>query len=216
MENIYIARHCETWHNRNRVFQGIALDAPLTPEGRQETRRLAERFRNVHLDVLLCGSAARHFDTAIPIGGDAVHHPGLEVLIDPNLNERDHGDLNGQSYAHLVGDTPPAHPNTHHFLYHNDNREHGEPFSHVHGRALRIKERLKQEFAAKDVFVMSSGLFITVLCAALEGLDVRYREQHSLHNGHIHHYEQAPAGVFVPRGYNLLHPTSDHRSAARE
>lgn len=192
MSNVYLARHTESLNNERKIFGGVDVAAPLTPKGREQAEELAARFRAVSLDVVLCGSALRHIETAAPL---VAQQDGLVVHMDPNLNERDHGNLNGTSYVGIH--------DVIYFLYHNENRECGEPLSAVHARATMIHRKLTDKLQGKEVFVMSSGFFTTVLCAVLEGVDIRYRQPHVLANGHYHHYELTDAGVFVPRGYNL-------------
>jgi uncharacterized phosphatase len=48
---LYLIRHGQTDWNKNKLIQGHA-DIPLNEAGRQQAKRVAERFRDIHIDVV--------------------------------------------------------------------------------------------------------------------------------------------------------------------
>jgi broad specificity phosphatase PhoE len=88
---VFLARHGETEWNRAGRRQG-QLDSPLTPEGRAEVQRMAERLRAPGaIDAIFSSPIGRALTTA-QLYADAL---GLTVVVVDELAEIHHGDTAG-------------------------------------------------------------------------------------------------------------------------
>ena len=61
--NLYIVRHCEAEGNVNETFQGHS-DGDITPKGALQLEKLAERFKDIPVDVVYSSPLQRAFKTA--------------------------------------------------------------------------------------------------------------------------------------------------------
>lgn len=95
-ERLFLIRHGRTaWNAQGRV-QGWA-DVPLDEVGREQARRLAERLRGDHPDLILCSPLWRAYETA-QILAAAWKVP---VEVDERLKERGQGPLEGRTGAEI-------------------------------------------------------------------------------------------------------------------
>jgi probable phosphoglycerate mutase len=90
---MYLIRHGETDHNRNRVFQGHG-PVPLNDLGIRQAALLGRRMRDMPLDRIVASDLARTAMTAGIIAAET----GRPVIYDPAWRERNPGDLTGESY----------------------------------------------------------------------------------------------------------------------
>lgn len=115
---LYVLTHTETYYNRRRIFTG-QLDSRLTPLGRQQAQRQAERLKNKKLGLAFVSPLGRTHATLFYI---KKYHPDLKVVVDERLTERNYGDLSGKSKVrfrtkhpafykvyHRSYETPPPH-----------------------------------------------------------------------------------------------------------
>ena len=82
------------------VHVGRALDPPLTPEGEQQARALAEHLCTEHIDVAQSSPRRRTRQTAEEI----VRSRDLALKTEGALDEIDNGDWGGVSFAQLAQD----------------------------------------------------------------------------------------------------------------
>lgn len=92
---IFIARHGETDHNKNRILQ--LPDTPLSTSGLQQASLLAVRLQNENITRIISSDYLRAQQTAQAFS--ALSH--LEVELSPLLRERNLGDIRGRSYDEL-------------------------------------------------------------------------------------------------------------------
>ena len=95
--DLLLIRHGETEWNRARRIQGHT-DAPLTPLGEAQARRLGERLRNESFDEIHASDSGRAQRTA------ALAFPGLPVRTDERLREMHYGVLEGKTRAEFSED----------------------------------------------------------------------------------------------------------------
>ena len=141
---IVLVRHGETASNAQRVLQHP--ETPLSERGLAQARRVAERLAQTHVGEILASDYARALTTAELIR-DACDVP---LVIDPELRERNFGDLRGRAYADLgfdpfaPGYTPPA----------------GESWEDLHERVDRMWDRVHGRAAslAGDLVLVTHGL----------------------------------------------------------
>ena len=88
---IHVVRHGQTDYNVRNVFQGHK-DIPLNEVGKKQGEELAEKFRNISIDVILSSPLTRAKQTAQYIS-DIKNIP---IAIEPGLIERSFGDMEGK------------------------------------------------------------------------------------------------------------------------
>ena len=89
---VYAARHGQTqWNLEDKVCG--RTDLPLTETGLEQAQLLAQRTKELKIDVILSSPMLRARQTAAPTA--ALH--GLEVLVDDRLIEQDYGIYEGVS-----------------------------------------------------------------------------------------------------------------------
>ncbi|MCY9021885.1 histidine phosphatase family protein, partial [Priestia megaterium] len=86
---LYLIRHGQTDWNKNKLIQGHA-DIPLNEAGKQQAKRIAERFRDIHIDVIYTSDLLRAQETAREIAA-AAKVEKIEVC--EQLRERSFGEL---------------------------------------------------------------------------------------------------------------------------
>jgi 2,3-bisphosphoglycerate-dependent phosphoglycerate mutase len=87
---LILARHGETDWNRDGRFQGHA-DPPLNERGREQAASLAESLAKERVDAIYSSDLRRAHETALFVA----ERKGLDVVVDPDLRERDVGEWSG-------------------------------------------------------------------------------------------------------------------------
>jgi broad specificity phosphatase PhoE len=95
---IYVLRHAETDANASRVVQ--RPDVPLSARGRDQAARLARRLAAAGIARIRTSDLARALETAEALRAVT----GAPVDVDPDLAERNFGDVRGTPYAELEAD----------------------------------------------------------------------------------------------------------------
>ena len=95
---IYVLRHAETDANASRVVQ--RPDVPLSARGRDQAARLARRLAAAGIARIRTSDLARALETAEALRAAT----GAAVDVDPDLAERNFGDVRGTPYADLDTD----------------------------------------------------------------------------------------------------------------
>ncbi len=141
---IYLIRHGETVDNATRVVQ--LPDAALSAAGRLQAEALARRLADAGIVRIVASDLHRARATATTIAAAT----GAPVEIDPDLAERNYGDIRGTPYAELGVDifapdyAPPG----------------GETWDAFHARVDRVWQRLVGTVThdARHVAVVTHGL----------------------------------------------------------
>lgn len=141
---IVLVRHGETESNAARILQWP--DTPLSARGLAQAERLAERLARWPIGRVLASDYARARTTAECVAR-ATRAP---LQIDPDLRERNFGDLRGTAYKDLTSDpfapgyTPPG----------------GESWEDLHARCDVVWERVVRQAAETEghVVVVTHGL----------------------------------------------------------
>jgi broad specificity phosphatase PhoE len=101
--SIYLARHGETDHNRERRFQGQG-PVPLNARGREQAAQLAENARGYDLAALYCSPLPRAQETAAIVGAAI----GLTPVPDPRFMETDTGEWTERLFEEIEREQPEA------------------------------------------------------------------------------------------------------------
>ena len=185
LSQLYLMRHGETAWSLSGQHTG-RTDIPLTEQGEQDARKLAERLRAVKFSRVFTSPLQRARRTCELAGlGDVAE-------VEPDLAEWDYGDYEGQRPV----DIRKARPDWNVF---RDGCPGGESPAQVSGRADRVIARLRT--LEGDIAIFSHGHFGRVLAARWIGLELR-QAQHLLLStasvsilGYEHNVAEVPAIV---------------------
>ena len=89
---LIIVRHGETIENLNEISQGH-IDGTLSPNGREQIKKLAQRLKNEKIDYIYSSDLGRVKDTLKEI---LEFHPNVPVTFDQLLRERSKGIFEGK------------------------------------------------------------------------------------------------------------------------
>jgi broad specificity phosphatase PhoE len=161
---ILLARHGQSDWNRDRRWQGHA-DRPLTDEGEQQARALAERLEDIALDAVYSSDLERARATAETVAAAR----GLQVEERTDLREVDVG-----SWSGLTRDeAKERHPEDfEHWLHGGAGWRDGETYEQMTDRVLAAIADIVREHPDGRVLVVSHGGPIRAVHAAALGMDV--------------------------------------------
>jgi broad specificity phosphatase PhoE len=145
---LLLVRHGETDWNAAGRLQGHT-DRPLNEYGRRQARDLADRLSGDGIAAVYASDLARARETAEILGARL----GLEVVIDPDLREKDWGTWEGltseeRAQVEFEGESTEAH------------RE----------RVLRAVRRIVEAHPAESVVVVTHGGSLRRIQAAVSGV----------------------------------------------
>lgn len=98
----YLFRHTETFDNKNRVFSG-RRDIELTTEGKKQAEQLAEKLKNMEIDLFISPPLKRCSQTLAPL---QKRFPETPYEQNKDLYERDYGDLTGKNKLEVMKNNP--------------------------------------------------------------------------------------------------------------
>jgi len=159
---LILVRHGESEGNRAQRFSpnpDIALTEIGIEQARESGRLIGRHFRPSRI---VASSYHRAQHTARLIA-ETVGHVG-DVLVEPDLRERDIGELAGQPYRSMV-----EHPEYDRARFWEWRPTGGESLADVQDRAAPVLVHLTERFPGEDVVVVSHGGVMLALCAHVEG-----------------------------------------------
>ena len=153
MSTLYLVRHGETVDNVNQIMQG-QTQGELTPEGIRQAEQLAERMREVPVDVFIASDLKRSIDTCriIARGHDK------EIVTTPLLRERDWGGFTGRFIPSLRNEVWP---------------DDVEPLEKLLARARLFLDEIKLRYPGKSVLAVGHGIINKAIQAAYYGKTMR-------------------------------------------
>ena len=173
---LYVARHGQTrWNLENRVCG--RTDLPLTEEGWRQAWLLAERTKDLKIDMIIASPMLRARQTAEP----AADMHGLEILVDDRLIEQDYGIYEGVSRfdeGFLA--------NKRHFAFRYPG---GESMMDVAHRVYGLLEEIRQKYAGKSVLLVCHGGVCRVIRTFFEDMTNEAYFSYSEENANIRTYE---------------------------
>lgn len=92
MKTIYLLRHAEC---EGSGYIGARSDVPLSPEGREHAKKLAERIDSLGIAMIYSSPMRRCRETIAPFTG---HIPSVPVSYEDDLKELDFGSFEGMTY----------------------------------------------------------------------------------------------------------------------
>lgn len=97
--HIYLFRHGQTYYNKNKMFTGWK-DSRLTPKGKQDAKKIAEKLKNKKIDVAYQTRLSRSKDTLKPV---LKYHPECKKIItDDRMIERSYGKFQGLHHTTVI------------------------------------------------------------------------------------------------------------------
>lgn len=173
---LYVARHGQTqWNLENRV--NGRTDLPLTELGLQQARLLAERTKNLKIDVIISSPMLRARQTAAPTA--ALH--GLYVLVDDRLIEQDYG-----IYEGVDRQDPGFLGNKRHFAVRYPG---GESMMDVAARVYCLLEELKGKYPGKNILLVCHGGICRCVRTYFEDMTNEEYFRYSEENANVRTYE---------------------------
>ncbi len=185
LPRIFLIRHGETEWSLSGQHTG-RTDIPLTEQGEQDARKLAEPLRAVRFSGVFTSPRQRARRTCELVGLDAV------AEIEPDLAEWDYGDYEGQRTVDIRKGRPD-------WNLFRDGCPRGESPAQVFDRADRLIARLRA--MEGNIAAFSHGHFGRVVAARWIGLSVRQAQHFLLSTaslsilGHEHNLAEEPAIV---------------------
>ncbi len=173
---IYAARHGQTqWNLEDKVCG--RTDLPLTEIGHAQAQLLAQRTKELPIDVILCSPMLRARQTAAPTA--ALH--GLEILVDNRLIEQDYGIYEGVSRF-----DEGFLSNKRHFAYRYPG---GESMMDVAHRVYGLLEELNEKYEGKNVLLVCHGGVCRVIRTYFEDMTNDEYFHYSEENANVREYE---------------------------
>jgi broad specificity phosphatase PhoE len=99
---LFVFRHGETEHNKNKIFCG-RFDSPLTERGVEQAKELGKLMKGLKVDVALTPHLQRCTKTLEEV---LAYHTGTRIESEDLLLERDYGDLTNTSKTELFEKDP--------------------------------------------------------------------------------------------------------------
>lgn len=97
MKRLYFIRHALSELNKSGHFAGIT-DTPLTDEGRQQAKDVAQQIKDLDIDLIVSSPLSRALETA-QIIAKRINYPEDKILTNKMLIERDFGSLEGKPWS---------------------------------------------------------------------------------------------------------------------
>ena len=143
---IYFTRHGETdWNLANKVCG--RTEANLTEKGISQAKKLAERVKDLNVDIIISSPMKRAMETA----GFVAEVCGAEIIPDARLLEQDYG-----IYEGVDRKDPRFLANKKNFAY---KYPHGESMMQVAARVYPLIDEVREKYAGKTaLFVCHNGV----------------------------------------------------------
>lgn len=158
---LILVRHGESKGNRDRIFAIEPSELPLTLLGYEQARAIAREIAaSFKVEAVVASPFLRARETARVIA-EVV---GVSVAIEPDLYEREVGELRGQSYDSIY--QAPGFDTRRPWLWRPTG---GESYEDVRARAGPVLDRLVHAYASADVVIVSHGGVMQTLWAHATG-----------------------------------------------
>lgn len=95
-KHIFLVRHGQTDHNKNKIFQGWT-DVSLNQKGKEQAKKLRDYFRHKKIDAVFTSDLKRATQTAKEISEELQLKPKKRT----NLREQHLGKIEGESWENL-------------------------------------------------------------------------------------------------------------------
>ena len=158
---LYLVRHAEAEGNVKEFFQGN-IDTELTEKGRRQLDCLAERFRDIPIEVMYTSPFQRALMTAEAVN----RHHGLPLHKDFALREINGGGWEGRTWAEI----PTLYPHQYELWtqkMHLFCAPCGDAMTNVYARMCNALTKIAQENPGKTCAVVSHGCALRAMVNSL-------------------------------------------------
>lgn len=167
MTKVVLIRHGQTIWNQDGKYQGHT-DVELSPEGREQARKLRLRFQSDQIDAFYASDLSRAMETACIVAEGR----GVPVVPVPALRELNFGVWEGMTYREiLAGYRDMAE------RWYSDPSgitiPNGETFEILKERSYHIIRELVAHHPGQTMLVVSHGGTIRAIICAVLGLDIK-------------------------------------------
>lgn len=169
MAYLILVRHGKTAWNEDLRFTGWT-DIPISEAGKSEMETLAHKLMGYHFDICFC-SALRRTRESLEIILNETGSQNTPIYSDHALNERDYGDLTGQTHQEVISEFGRGQFDLWHRTW-DAAPPHGESLKDTHNRVIPYFEAqiLPELRNGKNVLVVSSGNSLRSLIKEIEHL----------------------------------------------
>lgn len=166
MTTVYIVRHCEAEGNVQGIFQG-STDFDVSEKGIKQLDKLAERFKNIPLDVVYSSPLKRAYRTAEA----GVRYNKLPIICDNGLAEINGGKMEGKPWVRLDELFPNEYSSW------NSNfadfwPPDGESVREVYERISKAFMNIVNENRNRKIGIFSHGCAIRILMCYIKGIPI--------------------------------------------
>jgi len=164
---LIIVRHAEAVGNKIREFHGWT-DEGITERGNLQASRVAERLKDVAIDVIYSSSMKRTMETARYIS----EVKNLPIIPVDDLNEINGGLWEGMTWRELARKYPDLYDiweNEPHLLQFPE----GESMEGFQRRVVAAVTRILEKEAGKNILIVTHGTVIKVLLCYLKELPLK-------------------------------------------
>jgi len=163
---LIFVRHAEAEGNLYRIFHGWT-DGSLTEKGHVQAKLVAERLKDVPIDILYSSSLKRTLQTA----GYIAEVKNLPIIRTDKLKEINGGDWEGRRWEELPklypheNDTWENQPHIHQM-------PNGESMVEFQQRIIKEVEKIISDNVGKNVCIVTHGTAIRSIMCYFEGCDL--------------------------------------------
>lgn len=183
MIEVYTFRHTQSQYNKEKRIQG-QIDSPLSEEGLQQAKDIAEILKDTPFTVLLTSDLQRASTLAELVQR---YHPQAQLVRDPDLRERGLGVLEGETYESYGGREDGV------FRiaiagFAESGIEGAELLENMYARAECVPAKVQQYGDSAVVGVFSHGAFLARVAHAFSGQPFDPKTVQLLKNGQYHYF----------------------------
>lgn len=163
MVKIYLVRHGEAMGNVLEFFQG-RTDAEISSKGKMQLDALAQRFKDINIDVIYSSPLKRTIETAEAVN----RYHDVPMILNSDIIEINGGRWEGEKWA----DLPEKFPHEYHLWKTEINKfqaPDGESTQQVYDRMKAAVNKIAAENQGKSVAVVSHGMSIKAFLTYADG-----------------------------------------------
>lgn len=166
---LYITRHGETKRNAEQRVLG-RTDDPLSEKGLAQAAELAEKMKDIEVDMIFVSPLSRARQTAQAVADVK----GLIPIVDDRLIETNFGDFEGverwcEAYQNAKRDHFKRYPN-------------GESYFDMAYRIYNFLFEIREKYADKKVLVVSHGGVCRIICNYFHDMENEEFVKHAFPN----------------------------------
>lgn len=189
---LFLIRHCETFWNAERRFQGLK-ESRLTPLGEKQAFSLKKRFENEKIDFVFSSPAERAKKTA------RIAFPNHEIKINDFLHERCYGEWEG-CLLEEIKNSEKHKENYLKYLESNDLNVTGcEKLDSFLQRTGKVFNEILDGNRGKNLAIVSHGILNSAIISMIKGIPRKKAKAFITGNSgvtEIEHFKDCEKSVF--------------------